>query len=164
RGKRHLGLRCGADLTVLLSTNGCGAAHGTSPLTTWIHWDAAGAKVRSLHSPKRDHAAVPRGTTDVGAFLRTHPNGRAKTTNDGSVSSTHCVSPLLLQTAPATKLLPVVQLRSGVILLMGVEPLPDIRDGILVERLVKTLRYVADMRRCQYVVQRPEGVRRRQRL
>src|SRR4029077_13392996 len=119
RGKRHLGLRCGADLTVLLSTSGCGAAHGTSPLTTWIHWDAAGAKVRSLHSPKRDHAAVPRGTTDVGAFLRTHPNGRAKTTNDGSVSSTHCVSPLLLQTAPATKLLPVVQLRSGVILLMG---------------------------------------------
>src|SRR4029077_3183135 len=119
RGKRHLGLRCGADLTVLLSTSGCGAAHGTSPLTTWIHWDAAGAKVRSLHSPKRDHAAVPRVTTDVGAFLRNHANGRAQSTNDGSVSSTHCVSPLLLQTAPATKLLPVVQLRSGVILLMG---------------------------------------------
>src|SRR6266478_2089611 len=48
--------------------------------------------------------------------------------------------------------------------LMGVEPLPDIRDGILVERLVKTMRYVAEMRRCQYVVQRPEGVGRRQRL
>src|SRR6202035_1085823 len=48
--------------------------------------------------------------------------------------------------------------------LMRIEPLPDIRDGILVERLVKTMRYVADMRRCQYVVQRPEGVRRRQRL
>ena len=47
---------------------------------------------------------------------------------------------------------------------MGVEPLPNIRDGILVERLVKTMRYVADMRRCQYVVERPEGVRRRQRL
>src|ERR1700693_6333330 len=47
---------------------------------------------------------------------------------------------------------------------MGVEPLPNIRDGILVERLVKTMRYVADMRRCQYVVQRPEGVRCRQRL
>ncbi len=47
---------------------------------------------------------------------------------------------------------------------MGVEPLPNIRDGILVERLVKTVRYVADMRRCQYVVQRPEGVIRRQRL
>src|SRR5271168_3187244 len=47
---------------------------------------------------------------------------------------------------------------------MGVEPLPDIRDGILVERLVKAMRYVADMRRCQYVVQCPEGVRRRQRL
>src|SRR6202165_3087277 len=44
------------------------------------------------------------------------------------------------------------------------EPLPNIRDGILVERLVKTMRYVADMRRCQYVVQRPEGVRGRQRL
>src|SRR5260370_17664845 len=26
------------------------------------------------------------------------------------------------------------------------------------------MRYVGDMRRCQYVVQRPEGVRRRQRL
>src|SRR5580704_6790929 len=48
--------------------------------------------------------------------------------------------------------------------LMGVEPLPNIRDGILVERLVKTLRYVADMGRCQYVVQCSEGVRRRQRL
>src|SRR5271170_7745452 len=48
--------------------------------------------------------------------------------------------------------------------LMGVEPLPNIRDGIFVKRLVKTLRYVADMRRRQYVVQRPEGVRGRQRL
>src|ERR1700720_1529958 len=48
--------------------------------------------------------------------------------------------------------------------LMGVEPLPNIRDGILVEGLVKTMRYVADMRRCQYIVQRPEGVRRRQGL
>src|ERR1700686_3736023 len=48
--------------------------------------------------------------------------------------------------------------------LMDVEPPPNIRDGILVERLVKTMRYVADMRRCQYVVQRPEGVRRRQRF
>jgi hypothetical protein len=46
---------------------------------------------------------------------------------------------------------------------MRIEPLPDIRYGV-VERLVKTLRYVAQMRRCQYVVQRPEGVRRRQRL
>src|SRR5258707_12105063 len=47
---------------------------------------------------------------------------------------------------------------------MVVEPLPNIRDGILVERLVKTLRYVTDMWRCQDVVQCPEGVRRRQRL
>src|SRR5437660_12678215 len=48
--------------------------------------------------------------------------------------------------------------------LMRVEPLPDIRDGILVERLIKSMRYVAEMRRCQYVVKRPEGVRRRQRF
>src|SRR5260370_9594899 len=48
--------------------------------------------------------------------------------------------------------------------LMRVEPLPNVRDGILVERLVKTVRYVADMWRCQYVIQRPEGMRRRQRL
>ena len=41
--------------------------------------------------------------------------------------------------------------------LVGVDPLPDIRDGILVERLVKALRYVPDVRRCQYVVQRPKG-------
>src|SRR5271163_3088380 len=47
---------------------------------------------------------------------------------------------------------------------MRIEPLPDIRNGVLVERLVKTLRYVAQMRRCQYVVQRPKGVRRRKRL
>src|SRR6202140_3962448 len=50
------------------------------------------------------------------------------------------------------------------LLVLGVEPLPNIRDGILVERLVKTVGNVADMRRCQYVVQRPEGVIRRQRL
>jgi hypothetical protein len=42
---------------------------------------------------------------------------------------------------------------------MSVEPLPNIRNGILVERLVQTSRYVADMRRRQYVVQRPEGAR-----
>ena len=114
----------------------------------WIHSDTVGAEVRSLHSPKRDHLAATRVTTDVGAFLRNHANGRAQGTNDGSVSSTHCVLSLLLQTAPTTKLLPVVQLRSGVILLMGIEPPPNIRDGILVECLVKTLRYVADMRRC----------------
>ncbi|HET8564342.1 MAG TPA: hypothetical protein VFM35_10760 [Candidatus Binatia bacterium] len=92
---------------------------GGPPLTRWIHRDAAGAEVRLLHSPKRDHVAATRVTTDVGAFLRDHANGRAQGTNDGSVSSTHCVSPLLLQTALTTKLLPVVQLRSGVILLMG---------------------------------------------
>src|SRR6266481_5226404 len=48
--------------------------------------------------------------------------------------------------------------------LMGVEPLPNIRDGILVERLVKIMRYVSDMRRSEQVVEGPEGVRRRQRL
>src|SRR5580692_5176604 len=48
--------------------------------------------------------------------------------------------------------------------LMCVEPLPNIRDGVPVERRVKTMRYVADMRRCQYVVQRPKRVIRRQRL
>src|SRR5260370_31817571 len=47
---------------------------------------------------------------------------------------------------------------------MGVEPLPNIRDGILVEGLVKTMRYVGDMRRCQHVVQRPEKMSRRERL
>src|SRR5258708_22713152 len=47
---------------------------------------------------------------------------------------------------------------------LGVEPLSNIRDGILVKRLVEAVRYVADVRRCQYVVQRPEWVRRRQRL
>ena len=72
-----------------------------------------------MHSPKRDHVAFARVTNDVGAFLRNQANGRAQGTNEGSVSSTHCVLPLLLQTARDTKLLPVVQLRSGVILLMG---------------------------------------------
>src|ERR1700724_1310624 len=47
---------------------------------------------------------------------------------------------------------------------MGVEPLPNIRDGILEECFVKTLRSVCDMRRRQYVVQRSKGVRRRKRL
>ena len=49
---------------------------GASPLTTWI--DAAGAEVRALHSPKRDHVADTRVTNDVGAFLRNQANGRAQ--------------------------------------------------------------------------------------
>src|SRR6266403_180245 len=53
---------------------------------------------------------------------------------------------------------------SDTVVLMGVEPLPNIRGGILVERLVKIMRYVSDMRRREYVVEGPEGVRRRQRL
>src|SRR5258708_3712312 len=61
-------------------------------------------------------------------------------------------------------LLLLVRLRLCYGCLTGIEPPADIRDGILVERLVKTMRYVADMRRRQYVVQRPERVRRRQRL
>src|SRR6266851_9658227 len=47
---------------------------------------------------------------------------------------------------------------------MGVEPLPNIRGGILVERFVKTLRYVTDMGRCQHVILYSEGMRWRQRL
>src|SRR5258708_34412787 len=59
---------------------------------------------------------------------------------------------------------PLFHLLSSIPSHLCVEPLPNIRDGILVERLVKTMGYLADMRRCQYVVQRPEGVIRRQRL
>src|SRR5580700_291648 len=45
-----------------------------------------------------------------------------------------------------------------------VEPLPNVRNRILIERLVKPLRDIADVRCCQDVVQRPKGVIRRQRL
>ncbi len=45
---------------------------------------------------------------------------------------------------------------------MGIEPPPNIRDGVPVERLAKAMRFVANMRRRQYVVRRPERVRRRQ--
>src|SRR6266481_7332729 len=72
------------------------------------------------------------------------------------------VPPVMTATLPSSLLGIVFPCSCRV--LMGVEPLPNIRDGILIERLVKTMGYVADMRRCQYVVQRPEGVRRRQRL
>src|SRR5271163_3286433 len=48
--------------------------------------------------------------------------------------------------------------------LTGVEPLPNVRNGVLIESLVKTLRDIGDMRCCQDVVQRPEGVIWRQRL
>src|SRR5260370_9587648 len=48
--------------------------------------------------------------------------------------------------------------------LMGVEPLANMRDGILVEGFVKTMRNVGDMRGCEHVVQRPERVRGRERL
>jgi hypothetical protein len=46
----------------------------------------------------------------------------------------------------------------------GVEPHANVRDRISVERFVEALRYVADVRRRQYVVESPKGVRRRQRL
>jgi hypothetical protein len=49
---------------------------GASPLPTWI--DTAGAEVRALHSPKRDHVTGTRVTNDVGAFLRNQANGRAQ--------------------------------------------------------------------------------------
>jgi hypothetical protein len=80
-------------------------------------------KSRTCRGPTRHlpgcYVAITRVTNDVGAFLRNQANGRAQGTNEGSVSSTHCVSPLLFQTARDTKLLPVVQLRSSVIWLMG---------------------------------------------
>src|SRR6266852_8619609 len=72
------------------------------------------------------------------------------------------VPPVMTATFPSSFLAIVFPCSCRV--LMGVEPPPNIRDGILVERLVETMRYVADMRRGQYVVQRPERVRRRQRL
>src|ERR1700730_8383525 len=75
---------------------------------------------------------------------------------------TPSVPPVMTATLPSSFLGIVFPCSCRV--LMGVEPLANIRDGILVERLVKTMRYVADMRRCKYVVQRPEGVRCRQRL
>src|SRR5216683_649413 len=72
------------------------------------------------------------------------------------------VPPVMTATLPSSLLGIVFPCSCRV--LMGVEPLPNIRDGILVERLVMTMRYVADMRRREYVVEGPEGMRRRQRL
>jgi hypothetical protein len=90
RGKRYtrfdtlrMRRRCLLQVGVVLTA--------ASPLRTRFISDTMGAEVRSLHSPKRDHVAAARVTTDVGAFLRNHANGRAQSTNDGSVSSTHCV-------------------------------------------------------------------------
>src|SRR5215813_5295055 len=106
-----------------LATSG-GGAHGDSSFDKWIHSDTAGAEGRALHSPKRDHVPPHVSPMMLAHSPRNHANGRAQGTNEGSVSSTHCVSPLLLQTTRHTKLLPVVQLRSGVILLMG-DPEPN---------------------------------------
>src|SRR5580698_10195266 len=39
-----------------------------------------------------------------------------------------------------------------------VEPLPNVRNRILIERLVKPLRDIGDVRCCKDVVQRPEGM------
>src|SRR6202158_2273898 len=72
------------------------------------------------------------------------------------------VPPVMTATLPSSLLGIVFPCSCRV--LMGVEPLPNIRDGILVERIVKIMRYVSDMRRREYVVEGPEGVRRRQRL
>src|SRR6266436_9550083 len=72
------------------------------------------------------------------------------------------VPPVMTATFPSSFLAIVFPCSCRV--LMRVEPLANIRDGILVERLVKTGRYIADMRRCQHVFERPERVIRRQRL
>src|SRR6267143_1447218 len=72
------------------------------------------------------------------------------------------VPPVMTATLPSSLLGIVFPCSCRV--LMGVEPLPNIRDGILVERLVMTMRYVADMRRREYVVEGPEGMRRRRLL
>src|SRR6266446_7797019 len=72
------------------------------------------------------------------------------------------VPPVMTATLPSSLLGIVFPCSCRV--LTGVEPLPNIRDGILVERIVKIMRYVSDMRRREYVVEGPEGVRRRQRL
>src|ERR1700720_573267 len=47
---------------------------------------------------------------------------------------------------------------------MGIEPPPNIRDGILVERLVETVRYVAEMRRCENIREMAKRMLRRQRF
>src|SRR6266851_8595071 len=72
------------------------------------------------------------------------------------------VPPVMTATLPSSFLGTVFPCSCRV--LMGVEPLVNIRDGILVERLVKTMRHVGDMRGCEHVVQRPERVRGRERL
>src|SRR5579863_6307305 len=54
--------------------------------------------------------------------------------------------------------------RLGYGCLTGVEPLPNVRHGVFIESLVKILRDVGDVWRCQDVVERPEGVIWGQRL
>src|SRR5258708_13425267 len=71
------------------------------------------------------------------------------------------VPPVMTATLPSSFLGIVFPCSSRV--LMGVEPPPNIRDGILVERFVETARYVPDMRRRQHVVERPESALRRHR-
>src|SRR5262245_23315843 len=98
RGKWHFSLRYNADFTAPLATR-VGRAHGGSSFV--------GGFIRTQRARRCARCILPNGitwpsrvTNDVGAFLRNHANGRAQGTNEGSVSSTHCVLPLLLQTAP----------------------------------------------------------------
>src|SRR5467141_3684657 len=94
------------------------------------------------------------------------PAGRRRMRGSQKACPLVRVAPSILSARELHKRLrfPWLHLLSTIPFHFCVEPLPNVRDGILVERLVKTVRYVADMRRCQYVAQRPEGVRRRQRL
>src|SRR5712692_8669605 len=106
------------------------------------------------------------GTLFDEKFCSSQPNPFCPAGDDGGLAFElfgHCLSPLLLSWNSLPPMLHARSLKS-LRYLMGVEPLPNIRDGIPVERLVKTMRYVADMRGCQYVVQRPERMRRKQRL
>src|SRR4030095_14951548 len=88
-----------------------------SPLTTWIHWDAAGAEGRSLHSPKREHAPSHVSPLMLAHSSETMLTDGHKAPMTARSSRPTTSRPLLLQTAPTTTLLPFVQLRSGAIFL-----------------------------------------------
>src|SRR5262249_23984260 len=101
-----------------LATSG-GGAHGDSSFDKWIHSDTAGAEGRALHSPKPDH--VP---PHVSPMMLAHSSGTMlmdghKAPMTARFPRPTASRPFLLQTTRHTKLLPVVQLRSGVILLIG---------------------------------------------
>jgi hypothetical protein len=114
---------------------------------------------------KRANAAMPRATASSSrAAGRSRPNVLAKRHLTLAPPNVPATAPRIPATRPTIIPLPEIPIARPHRALVTIQPQPNIRDGVLTERFVKTVRQIGDMRCRQYVVRRPKRAIRRQRL